>query len=223
MCNCMQTCSLLKTIKVAASGSATCAWLNNEDMVSGWSDGHIRCHSTKDYSLSWTIHNAHRLESSIGVASISGGHTSKILISGGLGGELRVWAASNQGLVSHMKQHSVNLLPGLLVQTLVHAEHISSTQLDNFLLHLHPQASITAIKSFADNIHFASSSKDGTVRVWDFVKEKCLSTFSGKMGGINDMELLSDQVFNQDLALCHEPHLLNSRSYFRRYKLYRLE
>lgn len=160
-------------------------------MISGWSDGHIRCHSTRDSSLRWTLHDAHRLQSSIGVSAISLGYMGNVLISGGVAGDLRAWVTSNRGLVSHMKQHSVSTDTCTLRHHYTKCGQVLGVLTPSLFL---TQAAVTAIETFTDNVHFVSSSKDGAVRVWDFVKEKCLSTFTGKMGGINDVILLSDQV-----------------------------
>lgn len=56
------------------------------------------------------------------------------------------------------------------------------------------QARVTALEAFADNVHALSSSEDQTIRLWDFVAEKCLTCFSTKQGAIHGIALVPDQV-----------------------------
>lgn len=99
---------MLQRIEESACGAATCAQLTDNEVISGWSDGHIRSHSQRDGRMMWKVDNAHRMGSTVGVSALALGKNNDIFISGGNGGEIRVWDIASLGIISHMKQHSVS-------------------------------------------------------------------------------------------------------------------
>ncbi len=82
-----------------ASGSALAITDDGSCVVSGWTDGFIRCYSTVDGSKLWEIARAHRDV----INSLS--MTSTYLVSGGADGAVRVWALTNRELIIQFTEH----------------------------------------------------------------------------------------------------------------------
>jgi WD40 repeat protein len=73
------------------------------DMIfSGWSDGRVLAHSAETGASLWFIDNAHPG----GVTALILSHNKRFLLTGGSGGEVRLWELRSRELISHLKEHS---------------------------------------------------------------------------------------------------------------------
>lgn len=88
---------------VADAGAPTCLQFSLDVLVSGWSDGCIRSHSSETGAPAWSIDNAH----TGGVTALVLSHNQRFIVSGGAGGEVRVWDIRKRDMVSHLKEHSM--------------------------------------------------------------------------------------------------------------------
>ncbi|GFR49400.1 hypothetical protein Agub_g11452 [Astrephomene gubernaculifera] len=96
----------------AQAGGALSCVLTRDVIISGWGDGTIRCHSRTAAASSsssctplWVLPGAHCLASSVGVTALGLSASGNVLVSGGQGGELRVWELRCRELAAHMKLH----------------------------------------------------------------------------------------------------------------------
>ena len=102
---------------VGDGGAPTCIALFLDAMISGWSDGKIRCHSATNGEWLWHIPNAHRG----GVTALVLSSNQRFVISGGQEGEVRVWELRSRELVSHLKEHTMMVTCIALFDDDVHA------------------------------------------------------------------------------------------------------
>lgn len=71
-------------------------------LFSGWSDGRVLAHSAETGANLWFIDNAHLG----GVTALTLSHNKRFLLTGGAGGEVRLWELRSRELVSHLKEHA---------------------------------------------------------------------------------------------------------------------
>lgn len=76
-----------------ASGTSICMCKDDNTLVSGWSDGFIRCHDSAQNTQVWEMVNAHRGA----VTSVYA--DSNYLLSGGEDGAVRVWQRQTRKLL----------------------------------------------------------------------------------------------------------------------------
>lgn len=88
-----------------------------EAIISGWSDGQIRCHSAEDGHELFSIRDAH----TDGVTDIKFSNNERFVISGGEQGDVRVWELRSRDLVSHLKQHTMQCTSVALFEDDFHA------------------------------------------------------------------------------------------------------
>ena len=105
-----------------------CVKFNDDILVSGWSDGKLRCYrNTRGEQLLWSIENVHNN----GVTSVTHNRDSRIIISGGGNGEIRLWEVRSKEMISNLKEH---------LQKVTHLElfkddvHLMSTSKDKSIL-----------------------------------------------------------------------------------------
>ena len=72
-----------------------------EVVYSGWSDGRVLAHSGETGACLWFIDNAH----TGGVTALALSHNRRFIVTGGPGGEVRLWELRTRDLVSHLKEH----------------------------------------------------------------------------------------------------------------------
>lgn len=102
---------------VVDGGVPNCVALSLDTIISGWSDGKVRCHSAEDGSWLWNIPNAH----AGGVHALQLSANQRFIISGGEQGEVRVWELRSRELVSHLKEHTMRVTSIALFDDDVHA------------------------------------------------------------------------------------------------------
>ncbi len=88
---------------VVDGGVPNCVALSLDTIISGWSDGKVRCHSAENGEWLWEIPNAH----AGGVTALQMSANQRFIISGGEQGEVRVWELRSRELVSHLKEHTM--------------------------------------------------------------------------------------------------------------------
>uniref|UniRef100_A0A3B4AX48 Cilia- and flagella-associated protein 52 n=1 Tax=Periophthalmus magnuspinnatus TaxID=409849 RepID=A0A3B4AX48_9GOBI len=76
---------------------------DGHSIISAWNDGKIRVFAPSSGRLRTTLHNAHKL----GVTAIAGAGDCRRIVSGGGGGQVRVWELqpNSHRLVASMKEH----------------------------------------------------------------------------------------------------------------------
>ncbi|EFJ41582.1 hypothetical protein VOLCADRAFT_107639 [Volvox carteri f. nagariensis] len=103
-----------KAQEPSQAGGALCCAMTRDAIVSGWADGHIRCHArTGGGALCaplWVIPGAHSLAHSVGVTAMKLAHGGGFLLTGGAGGELRCWDLRSREMAAHMKLHMEKLV-----------------------------------------------------------------------------------------------------------------
>ena len=72
-----------------------------EVLYSGWSDGRVLAHSGETGACLWFIDNAHNG----GVTALALSHNRRFIVTGGPGGDVRLWELRTRDLVSHLKEH----------------------------------------------------------------------------------------------------------------------
>ncbi|KAJ0408059.1 hypothetical protein ATCC90586_003694 [Pythium insidiosum] len=95
--------SAVTTCVVSDAGLPTSLQFSLDVLLSGWTDGCIRSHSSETGALVWSIDNAH----TGGVTAVVLSHNERFIVSAGVGGEVRVWDIRKRDMVSHLKEHSM--------------------------------------------------------------------------------------------------------------------
>jgi len=95
---------------ILTAGYPNTSVFTDEIIISGWTDGKIRCFRVDNGDPLWNIDNAHK----DGVTGLVWSHNKKFMVSGGMGGEVRVWETKTKDLVSHLKEHT-GIVTGLYV------------------------------------------------------------------------------------------------------------
>ncbi len=79
----------------------TCIDFALECLVTGWTDGKVRCFDGETGQLLWELADVHKG----GVSALAVSHNQRFLMTGGVEGSVRVWDIKSRELVSHMKEH----------------------------------------------------------------------------------------------------------------------
>lgn len=93
--------SVSTRIKINQSVIPQCLRFNDDFLISGWSDGKLRCYRLDRDEQLWTIDNTHKG----GVSSLTLNNDSRIVISGGNGGEIRLWEIRSKEMLVNLKEH----------------------------------------------------------------------------------------------------------------------
>lgn len=86
-------------------------------LLTGWEDGQIRCHSADTGDQLWSVSDGHRG----GVTSLKMSNNLRFAITGGVGGEVRVWELRSREMVAHLKEHTMAVSSMVLFDDDVHA------------------------------------------------------------------------------------------------------
>ncbi|GMH32361.1 hypothetical protein BSKO_00195 [Bryopsis sp. KO-2023] len=158
------------------SGAATCVQVCDTRVISGWGDGHIRCHSLIDLNRSWLINNAHCLGGNSGVSALCLGVKCDVIFSGGVGGEIRVWDVASRGIAAHMKQH-VGRVTGIVA--FEDSAHVMSCGVDGTMklwdiahekcltTFTAKMGGVNSITLVPDQVQVVSVGKDRCITFWD--------------------------------------------------------
>ncbi|CAK4090594.1 unnamed protein product [Aphanomyces euteiches] len=108
--------SVLVRQVVQNAGMPTSLAFSLDIVLTGWQDGCLRCHSSDTGHPLWTIDNAH----TGGVTSLVLSNNQRFIVSGGMGGDVRVWDIRKRDMVSHLKEHSMAVTGLVLFDDDVH-------------------------------------------------------------------------------------------------------
>ncbi|KAF0720692.1 Aste57867_117 [Aphanomyces stellatus] len=108
--------AVLVRAAVQNAGLPTCLAFSLDIVLTGWQDGCLRCHSSDTGHPLWSIDNAH----TGGVTSLVLSNNQRFIVSGGMGGDVRVWDIRKRDMVSHLKEHSMAVTGLALYEDDVH-------------------------------------------------------------------------------------------------------
>lgn len=165
-----------------------CISPTNQNTMTGWDDGNVRCHSNTTGELLWTLPDAHvGGVTAIGVAV--GGH---FFVTGGIKGEVRVWDSRSRRLISTLKEHCAAVIG---VEALGDDVHIVSASRDRSIItwdlirerrvaqHTQRVGSINAFELFradgADATRMVSVGQDRSLSFWDLMEDNALQVVPG--------------------------------------------
>lgn len=72
-----------------------------ECLLTGWSDGFVRCFDAETGEMLWKMHDVHRG----GVTALAVSHNHRFMVTGGEEGDVRVWDIKQRDMVAHLKEH----------------------------------------------------------------------------------------------------------------------
>lgn len=111
-----------KTVFTASGGKnsegCSCCLAEDGTIVTGWSDGFIRCFDPQTHSIVWEVANAHRGR----VTSVYA--DGNYILSGGEEGAVRVWGRTNRKLLIQFHDHKkdvVSLFPDYKEAHIIHS------------------------------------------------------------------------------------------------------
>ena len=119
--------SVSTRIKINPSIIPQCHEFNDDMIISGWSDGNIRCYRTYGEEQLWQIDNAHKG----GVTAITMNSQCKFVVTGGFNGEIRLWEIRSKEMVSNLKEHLQKVTK---VQLFKDDIHLMTTSKDKSIL-----------------------------------------------------------------------------------------
>ncbi len=97
--------SAITRCAILTAGHPLLSVFTDEVILSGWTDGKIRTFRADNGDPLWNIDNAHKG----GVTAMELSHNQKFIVSGGAGGEVRVWEMKTKDLVVHLKEHTAKV------------------------------------------------------------------------------------------------------------------
>lgn len=157
---------------VGDAGSPTSLQFSLDVLLSGWTDGGIRSHSTDTGVPAWCIDNAH----AGGVTALVLSHNQRFIVSAGVGGEVRVWDIRKRDLVSHLKEHSMAVTQLAIFRDDM---HVVSCSRDRSILcwdlrterrissHIQRMGGINTVALSADERLVLSAGQEKRISFWD--------------------------------------------------------
>ncbi|TYZ66415.1 hypothetical protein PybrP1_001311 [[Pythium] brassicae (nom. inval.)] len=157
---------------VSSAGSPTCLQYSLDVLLSGWTDGSVRCHSADSGEHVWSIDNAH----TGGVTALVLSHNQRFIVSAGVGGDVRVWDIRKRDLVSHLKEHSMAVTSLALYEDDL---HVLSCSRDRSILcwdlrserrlssHIQRMGGINTVALSADQKLVLSAGQEKRISFWD--------------------------------------------------------
>lgn len=111
-----------KTLFTASGGKGvegcSCCYADDGTIVSGWSDGFVRCFDPESQAILWEVANAHKGK----VTSVFANEN--YILSGGEEGAVRVWGRTNRKLLIQFHDHRkdvVSLFPDISQAHVIHS------------------------------------------------------------------------------------------------------
>lgn len=157
---------------VSNAGSPACLQYSLDVLLTGWTDGSIRCHSSDSGEHVWSIDNAH----TGGATALVLSHNQRFIVSAGVGGEVRVWDIRKRDLVSHLKEHSMTVTGLALYEDDL---HVLSCSRDRSILcwdlrserrissHIQRMGGINTVALSADQKLVLSAGQEKRISFWD--------------------------------------------------------
>ncbi|CAM9768810.1 unnamed protein product [Chrysoparadoxa australica] len=164
--------SIITTAAERGAGEPLCLDMSTDMLISGWRDGKIRSHDVDTGQGLWLIDNAHH--GGVNVVTLS--NNQRFMVTGGEGGEVRVWELRSRELVSHLKQHGQRVLALALYGDDV---HVLSGSRDKSLIcwdlraekqvshHTQRMGGINAITLSSDQTMALTVGQEKRVTCWD--------------------------------------------------------
>ena len=163
-----------------------CVAVTPRAYITGWGDGNVRCHDNATGELLWTIPDAH----AGGVTSIATANGMHFFVTGGAGGEVRVWDVRTRGMISTLKEHASRVV-GLAV--LDDDAHVVSASRDRSIITWdlirerrvsQHQQRVGGINDFAlaqglDKVYMVSVGQDRSLSFWDLMQSQPLQIVPG--------------------------------------------
>jgi len=146
------------------------AWAG-ECLAVGYTTGELRFIDAADGRVLWTLMDAHR----DGVTAIAVTRNGRFIITGGEGGEVRVWELRTRELVAHLKEHTQRVTGIVIFED---DQHILSCSKDRSFLcwdlkqqrrvsSHHHRIAMTAIGLFPDQHRALTTGLDRAITFWD--------------------------------------------------------
>ncbi|TMW68430.1 hypothetical protein Poli38472_005898 [Pythium oligandrum] len=157
---------------VPDAGLPTSLQFSLDVLLSGWTDGCIRCHSSDTGEAVWSIDNAH----TGGVTALVLSHNQRFIVSAGVNGEVRVWDIRKRDMVSHLKEHSMAVTCLALFQDDL---HVISCSRDRSILcwdlrnerritsHIQRMGGINTVALSANQKLVLSAGQEKRISYWD--------------------------------------------------------
>ena len=155
-------------------GRPNCVAYPGGIVITGWADGHLRAHDAETGELLWTLENAHK--GGVAALAVMLNSRRKVIVSGGVEGELRVWDLKTRQLVSHLKEHAgpiVNIVPlsdGSRVLSCSTDRTFLTWDLDRevrLTAHIQKMGGLNRLALCADERRVLTVGKEKRVTVWD--------------------------------------------------------
>lgn len=157
---------------VGNAGAPTSLYYSLDVLLSGWTDGCIRSHSSDHGALAWSIDNAHVG----GVTALVLSHNQRFIVSAGVGGEVRVWDVRKRNLISHLKEHTMPVTSLALYRDDL---HVISCSRDRRMIcwdlrnerklssHIQRMGGINTVALSADQSLVLSAGQEKRISYWD--------------------------------------------------------
>ena len=157
---------------ILTAGHPLLSLFTDEVILSGWTDGKIRTFRMDNGDPLWSIDNAHKG----GVTALQLSHNQKFIVSGGMGGEVRVWEMKAKDLVAHLKEHTARVTK---VHIFADDTYALSCAKDRCILcwdlknerrvtaHTQRMGGINSIAVFNDERVYLSTGQEKKITLWD--------------------------------------------------------
>jgi len=164
--------SAITRCAILTAGYPLLSLFTDEVVLSGWTDGKIRTFRMDNGDPLWSIDNAHKG----GVTALELSHNQKFMVSGGMGGEVRVWEMKTKDLVTHLKEHTAKVSK---VHIFADDTYCLSAGKDRCILcwdlknerrvtaHTQRMGGLNSIAVFNDERIYLSTGQEKKITLWD--------------------------------------------------------
>eukprot|EP00743_Colponemidia_sp_Colp-15_P000630 GILK01000703.1.p1 GENE.GILK01000703.1~~GILK01000703.1.p1 ORF type:complete len:651 (-),score=98.22 GILK01000703.1:131-1999(-) len=200
-----------------------CFTRDGKHIVSGWSDGKIRCFLPQSGRLVYVINDAH----ANGVTALTATNDCSRLVSGGMEGEVRVWRIGKhtQSMEASMKEHRGRVWDLKVRSNDKEAVSASADgscivwNLENFsrVTCLFESTMFKKVLYHPDESQLLTTGSDRKITYWDTFDGQAIRMLDGSEGGeINTLDITRDgdhfvsggedrlvKLWNYDEGICH--------------------
>lgn len=175
-----------------------CISPDGKAVITGWNDGKIRAFKPKSAKLMYVINNAHR-DSVTAIACTS---DSKRLVSGGKGGEVRIWnvGQQTQTMIASLKQHK-STVNSIMIDD-EDSKCVSAASDGSCIIWCLDQynrdSCLYAVTQFKDAVYHPDQSQlltagtDRKITYWDVIGSTEIRIIDGGDGDINSLDITPD-------------------------------
>ncbi|KAI8474579.1 MAG: flagellar associated protein [Monoraphidium minutum] len=124
----------------------------------------------------WSVPGAHQTPAACGVTAVEVSNRGHFVVSGGAGGEVRVWDASSRELAAHLKHHAQPITDVKVMQDDVHVLAASAdrawslwdiTQEKLVLVQHAAMGAVRGVATAPDQVSVATVGLDRAISIWD--------------------------------------------------------